>query len=52
MKKNLLLVSCAMLLVTLASCGSKDAPKSENLFNIQSPSFEKLVVVTGDETEI
>ena len=52
MKKNLLLVPCAMMLMMLASCGSKEAPKSETLFNIQSPSFEKLVVVTGDETEI
>ena len=52
MKTNLLLVPCTLLLMLLASCNGKDAPKSENLFNIELPSFEKLVVTTADETAI
>lgn len=53
MKKNLLSVCSAMLLMLLASCnGKKEAPKSENLFNIDLPPFEKLVVTTADETEV
>lgn len=53
MKKNLFFVCSAMLLMLLASCnGKQDAPKSENLFNIDLPPFEKLVVTTADETEI
>lgn len=49
MKKYLLLVPCAIL---LASCGSKEAPKSENLFNIDLPQFEKLIVTTADVTDV
>jgi len=58
MRKNLMFVCCAVLMLALASCGGNanggntEAPQEEVMKDVKAPAWEKFVVVTEEDVTI